>query len=42
MKYMVTEFSLKAEKVWYEEGFICIQLEDERQIRFPVKKKQEA
>jgi hypothetical protein len=36
MKYMVAELMFKAEKAWYEGGFICVQLTDKRQIKFPV------
>ncbi|MBN1415505.1 MAG: DUF2442 domain-containing protein [Bacteroidales bacterium] len=38
MKYLVAELTAKAVKVWYENQQICIRLEDEREIRFPVKK----
>lgn len=36
MKYMVAELQFIAKKAWYENGMICISLEDEREIRFPV------
>jgi len=38
MKYLVAELTVKATKAWYENQQICIRLEDEREIRFPVKK----
>ena len=38
MKYLVAELTVKAVKAWYENKQICIMLEDEREIRFPVKK----
>ncbi len=38
MKYLVAELTVKAVKAWYENQQICIMLEDEREIRFPVKK----
>jgi hypothetical protein len=38
MKYLVAELTVKAVKVWYENLQICIRLEDEREIRFPVNK----
>ncbi len=36
MKYMVAELMFKADKAWYEDGFICLQLTDKRQVRFPI------
>jgi hypothetical protein len=38
MKYLVAELTAKAVKAWYEDLQICIRLEDEREIRFPVHK----
>jgi hypothetical protein len=38
MKYLVAELVVKAVKAWYENEQICIKLEDEREIRFPVRK----
>lgn len=38
MKYMVAELQFIAKKAWHENGMICISLEDEREIRFPVYK----
>lgn len=32
----MAELLAKAVKAWYENGQICIRLEDEREIRFPV------
>lgn len=37
MKYMVAELIFIAKKAWYENGMICILLEDSREIRFPVR-----
>lgn len=34
---MVAELMFVAEKAWYENGMICIQLSDKKEIRFPVK-----
>ena len=28
----------KATRVWIEQGWVCLRLEDEREIRFPVSK----
>jgi len=36
MKYLVAELTSKAVKAWYENRQICIKLDDEREIRFPV------
>ncbi len=36
MKYMVTELAFVAKNAWYEDGMICVLLEDKREIRFPV------
>ncbi len=38
MKYLIAELTVKAVKAWYENYQICIKLEDEREIRFPVSK----
>jgi hypothetical protein len=38
MRYLVAELTTKAVKAWYENQQICVMLEDEREIRFPVKK----
>lgn len=38
MRYLVAELTVKAVKAWYENHQICIMLEDEREIRFPVQK----
>lgn len=37
MKYLVAELYITAKSAWYENKHICIQLTDEREIRFPVK-----
>ena len=36
MQYTVAE--LKAINVWIENGWVCLRLEDEREIRFPIHK----
>jgi len=36
MKYMVAELMFTASKAWYEDGMICVLLNDNREIRFPV------
>lgn len=36
MKYSVLELNTKAVRAWAEHDAICIQLDDERQIRFPI------
>lgn len=36
--YLVHEKTIKAQKVWVENEWICIRLEDDREIRFPVSK----
>lgn len=38
MKYLVAEITVKAVKAWHENDQICIKLDDEREIRFPVHK----
>jgi len=38
MKYLIAELTVKAVKAWYEDQQICIRLEDEREIRFPIRK----
>ena len=35
MKYMVAELLVTAKKVWYENGMVCILIQDGREIRFP-------
>ena len=36
MKYMVAELIFTANKVWYENGMICMLMSDNKEIRFPV------
>jgi len=36
MKYMVAELRFIAKKAWHESGMICVALDDNREIRFPV------
>jgi len=36
MKYMVAELMFTARKAWYENGMICVLLNDDREIRFPA------
>lgn len=36
--YLVHEKKIKAQKVWVENEWICIRLEDDREIRFPASK----
>ena len=38
MKYLVAELAVKAVKAWYENHQICVGLDDEREVRFPVQK----
>ncbi len=38
MKYSILELQARAVKAWAENGRICIQLDDQREIRFPVSK----
>jgi len=38
MRYLVAELTSKAVKAWYENQQICVMLEDEREIRFPIKR----
>ncbi len=38
MKYSILELQSRAIKAWAENEYICIQLEDQREIRFPVSK----
>lgn len=36
MKYMVAELMFTARKAWFENGMVCVLLNDNREIRFPV------
>jgi len=36
MKYMVAELMFVAKTAWYENGYICIQFSDKKEVRFPV------
>ncbi|MBJ7898336.1 MAG: DUF2442 domain-containing protein [Cyanobacteria bacterium RI_101] len=36
--FLVSEDVIRAEKVWIEDRWICIRLQDEREIRFPAHK----
>ncbi|TSA38742.1 MAG: DUF2442 domain-containing protein [Porphyromonadaceae bacterium] len=36
MKYMVAELMFTASKAWYENGMVCVLLNDNREVRFPV------
>ena len=38
MKYLVAELTAKAVKAWHENHQICIRLNDEREVRFPIQK----
>ncbi len=38
MKYSILELQIRAIKAWAENGYICMQLDDQREIRFPVSK----
>jgi hypothetical protein len=38
MKYLVAELTSKAVKAWMENQQICVKLDDEREIRFPIQK----
>ena len=38
MKYSILEIQARAVKAWAEDGHICIQLNDKREIRFPAAK----
>lgn len=38
MKYSILELQCKAVKAWAENGYVCIQMDDQREIRFPVAK----
>ncbi len=37
-KHSILELQVKATKAFFENGYICIRLEDECEIRFPVSK----
>jgi len=37
MKYSATE-NQKAVRVWIDQGWVCLRLEDDREIRFPASK----
>ena len=36
MKYTVAELQFTAKRVWHENSMVCIQLNDNREVRFPV------
>jgi hypothetical protein len=36
--FLVSEHIIRADKVWIEGRWICIRLQDEREIRFPAHK----
>jgi len=36
MKYIVAELMFTACKVWYENGMVCVLLNDSREVRFPA------
>ncbi len=38
MKYSIPELQAKAVKAWTENAYICVQLEDQREIRVPASK----
>jgi hypothetical protein len=38
MPYSATDTEVKATRVWVENGQVCIQLADEREMRFPATK----
>ena len=38
MKYSIPELQARAVKAWAESGCVCIQLDDQREIRFPASK----
>jgi hypothetical protein len=38
MKYSILELQTRAVAAFVEGGFVCIRLEDEREMRFPVSK----
>ena len=38
MKYSILELQARAVKAWAENGYVCIQLDDQREIRFPASK----
>jgi hypothetical protein len=38
MKHSILELQVRATAAFVENGFICIRLEDEREIRFPASK----
>ena len=38
MKYSIPELQARAVKAWAENGYVCIQLDDKREICFPTSK----
>ncbi|TSA38761.1 MAG: DUF2442 domain-containing protein [Porphyromonadaceae bacterium] len=36
MKYMVAELMFTASKAWFENGMVCVLLNDNREVRFPA------
>ena len=38
MRYSATDTETRATRVWVDNGQVCIQLSDEREIRFPAAK----
>ena len=38
VRYSIPELQARAVKAWAESGYVCIQLDDQREIRFPSSK----
>jgi hypothetical protein len=38
MKYSSVEHQARATKAWVEDGWVCVRLEDDRELRFPAAK----
>ena len=38
MPYSAADTELKATRAWVEDGWVCVRLSDEREIRFPAAK----
>ena len=36
MKYVIAELLFTARKAWYENGMVCVLLNDNREVRFPA------
>ncbi len=38
MRFSAADTEVKATRAWYEDGWVCVRLADEREVRFPAAK----